>query len=61
MDNKARKKDILKSIKLIGWIETHHRIKTIEDRQLFDEIQDEDTTKQKEIIDKKLKRSGISF
>ena len=56
-----RKKAIRKSISLIGWLATSERIKTTEDREIFNELSLKETTMAKAKKDSILRRHGISF
>ncbi len=58
-DKEARKKQIIKAIKLIGWFETGQRLKSDEDKSIFTEVSAEFDKTQKINDDHKLKKAGI--
>lgn len=61
MKKEERKKQIQKSIGLIGWLATSERIRKLTDRKIFNELLKENNRIEKSRDDEKLKKHGIEF
>lgn len=60
-EEKQREKEIAKAIKKVGWMAVSLRIKTEEDRKIYDKLSKEFITRHAVEEDKILKKAGISF
>lgn len=61
MSKEERVKEIRKAIKLVGWTEVGQRVRSPEDRAIFDELGQEFRTENKARQDKILKDHHIEF
>ena len=61
MSKDERVKEIRKAIGLLGWVSVRERIRSSEDRAIFDELSEEFMTREKARLDKILKEHHIEF
>ena len=57
----ARLKEIVKAIKLIGWMSVSDRLKTEGDRKIFNELQEKQNASFRRDDDRMLKKAGITL
>ena len=61
MTKEERTKQIKKSVDLMGWTATLERVKTAEDRTIFDELSEDFRQINRQKENKVLKKHGIAF
>jgi hypothetical protein len=61
MGKRTRREEIAKAVELLGWSAISERIKTAEDRKIFNELFKESIKKNINRVDAILKKHNLSF